>query len=185
MLLPGRSLTFPVSFYFSPGSLTLLSWLPQMFKIWAAFLSVLPSRPQLMSPTPLNVVSVNTMPSETSFKHHVELVHSALKTFHAISQLDAPGPVKTAFDELVNITADFNKFMPTFTNCSFFQELPPLVHTALEDFLAKHPAFNKPANFSKIVGLNARAQDSIHIASRQGTYLSSFSLNLFTHIHHY
>ena len=155
-----------------------------MFKIWAAFLSVLPSRPHFMSPTPLNIVSVNTMPSETSFKHHVDLVRSALKTFHAISQLDAPGPVKTAFDELVNVTADFNKFMPTFTNHSFFQELPPLVHTALEDFLAKHPTVDKPANFSKIVGLNARAQDSVHIASQRGTYLSSLSLNLFIHIRH-
>ena len=108
MIIPGRSLTFPVSLFFFSGVLDfLLSRLPQMFKVWAAFLSVLPSRPQLMSPTPLNVVSVNTMPSETSFKHHVELVRSALKTFHAISQLDAPGPVKTAFDELVNVTADF------------------------------------------------------------------------------
>jgi hypothetical protein len=114
------------------------------------------------------------MPSEISFKQHVELVRSALKTFHAISQLDAPGPVKTAFDELVNVTADFNKFMPTFTNHLLFQELPPLVHTALEDFLAKHPTFEKPANYSKVVGLNARAQDSIHISTRRGTSLLFF-----------
>lgn len=104
--------------------------------------------------------SVIVMPSESSFKQHVEQARSALKTFNAIRQLDAPGPVKTAFDELVTITADFNKFVPYFVNHSAFQELPPSVYSTLEDFLSKHPNFEKPANYSRLVGLNARSLDS-------------------------
>ena len=112
----------------------------------------------------------NAMPSDNVFKQHADSVRAALKTFTTISQLDAPGPVKTAFDELVNVTADFNKFMPSFTSHPLFQELPPLVHTALEDFLAKHASFEKPANYSKIAGLNARALDSAQISAKRGMF---------------
>ena len=112
------------------------------------------------------------MPSETAFKQHAESIRAALKMFQAISQLDAPGPVKTALDELVNVTAELNKFMPTFTSHSLFQELPPLVHNALEDFLMKHPSIEKPANYSKVAGLNARALDSVQISARRGMSLS-------------
>jgi len=122
------------------------------------------------------------MPSETAFKQHADSVRSALKTFTTISQLDAPGPVKTAFDELVNVTADFNKFMPTFTSHLLFQEIPPLVHNALEEFLSKHSAFDKPANYSKVAGLNARALDSLHISARRGTFSTVFHLSLLIHL---
>ena len=127
-----------------------------------------------MTTIPLEPTSSSVMPSENSFKQHIALVRAALKTFNTICQLDAPGPVKTAFDELVNVTADLNKFVPFFVSHSLFQELPPLVHAALEDFLTTRPSFDKPLNFSKIAGLNARAQDSVHISARRGKYLLSF-----------
>jgi hypothetical protein len=116
------------------------------------------------------------MPSESAFKQQATLARSALKNFQAISQLDAPGPTKTAFYDLVNATVDFNRFVPFFVSHALFQEIPPLVHTTLEDFLAKNPNFERPSTYSKIAGLNARVQDSAQTSAKKGehTTLHSF-----------
>jgi hypothetical protein len=136
-----------------------------------------------MSLSPLACTSVNIMPSENSFKQHVETVRVALKNFQAIRQLDAPGPVKTAFDELSNATAELNRFVPFFVTHLSFQELPPLVLSTLEEFLVKNPQFEKPSSFSKLAGLSARAQDSAHTAARRGMYkFFSFFLLALTHL---
>ena len=111
-------------------------------------------------------LSESPMPSENTFKQHVELTRTALKTFTAIRQLDAPGPIKTAFDELVVLTADFTNFVPFFVTHPLFIELPPLVFSAFEDFLCKNPAFEKPAAYAKVVALNARIKESASAAKK-------------------
>lgn len=130
-----------------------------------------------MQPTPLESATDN-MPSENSFKQHVERTRSALKNFNAIRVLDAPGPIKTALDELVAITVDFTKFIPFFTSHALFLEVPPAVYLALEDFFDKNSTFEKPANYKAIVGLNARARDSSQTAAKRGVSLFYFSCNL-------
>ena len=77
------------------------------------------------------------MPSEKTFKQHAEMARSALNNFNAIHQLDAPGPVKTAFDELVAIIADFNNFVPFFVNHPLFLEIPLLACTASRELLVQ------------------------------------------------
>ena len=108
------------------------------------------------------------MPSESSFKQQAELARSALKNFNAIRQLDAPGPAKTAFYELANATADFHRFIPFFTSHALFQEIPPAAHIAMEEFLSKHPNFEKPPAYSKVAGLNARVQDALQVSAKRG-----------------
>ena len=109
------------------------------------------------------------MPSESSFKHHTELVRNALRTFTTIQQLDAPGPIKTALNELITATADFQNFVPFFVNHTLFLEIPPLVYTTLEEFFSKNPSFDKPPLYGKLAGLNARVKDSLAISAKKGT----------------
>lgn len=122
-----------------------------------------------MQSTPLESITDN-MPSENSFKQHIERTRGALKNFNAIRLLDAPGPVKTALDELVANTVDFTKFIPFFTSHPMFLEIPPAVHSALEDFFDKNPSFEKPANYKVIIGLNARARESSKAAAKRGVF---------------
>jgi hypothetical protein len=119
------------------------------------------------------------MPSENSFKQHAEVARSALKTFNAIRQLDAPGPVKTALNELVTATVDFNNYVPFFLSHALFQELPPLVHSTLEDFFSKNPNVEKPPLYAKIAGLNARIKDSLQTPAKKGESSFSFDLDSF------
>jgi hypothetical protein len=122
-----------------------------------------------MSPSPLDSSTVN-MPSENTFRHHASVAQGALKTFNAIRHLDAPGPVKTAFNELVSATAAFNNFATFFSSHPLFQEIPPLVLSTLEEFLQKHPNFETPAAYSQIVSLDARIADSRGLsAAKKGT----------------
>jgi hypothetical protein len=119
------------------------------------------------------------MPSENSFKQHIERLRTALKTFNAIRLLDAPGPVKTAFEELVDLSADMNKFSTFFSNHALFIEVPPLVYDTLEDFFLKNPTYAKPANYHALEGLHTKAKDSAHIAARRGMFPLFNGLSLF------
>ena len=85
-----------------------------------------------------------------------------------IQQLDAPGPVKTAFFDLVAATADFSRFVPFFSSHTLFQEIPAQVHSTLEEFLRKHPNFERPPTYSKIAGLCARAQEASPTTAKKG-----------------
>ena len=120
------------------------------------------------------------MPSESSLKHQADAARSALKNFNAIRLLDAPGPVKAAVEELVAATAEFHNFIPFFVNHSLFLEIPPLVYSTLEEFFSKNPNFEKPALYSKIVGLNARVKDTATISAKKGMsfYLTAFVRNI-------
>ena len=122
-----------------------------------------------MSPS----LSTKFMPSENTFIQHVEAARAALKNFNAVRQLDVPGPVKTAFNELVAVIAEFNTFVPFFVNHPLFLEIPPLACTALEDFLSKNAAFERPALYAKVTVLNARIKDSIS-GAKKGAWFASF-----------
>ena len=132
-----------------------------------------------MSYTPLSTV---IMPSENTFKHHAELARTALNNFNTIRKLDSPGLIKTAFDELVAVMVEFVQFAPFFTHHPLFIEIPPLVHAALEDYLAKNPNFVKPPMYNKVIGLSARAKDAAALAARKGMSpsLPSFILTFLT-----
>lgn len=122
-----------------------------------------------MTVTPSSTIS---MPSENSFKQHAELARNALKTFNAVRQLDSSAlpVIKTALNELVNVTVDFTRFIPFFLSHPLFQEIPSLVHSTLEEFFSQHPNFERPSAYPRIVGLHARVQDSIQISAKRGTY---------------
>jgi hypothetical protein len=100
---------------------------------------------------------VNRMPSENSFKQHVERVRGALKNFNAIRILDAPGPIKTALDELIALDVEFTKFTTFFSTHALFLEVPPAVFQALDDFFTKNPTYERPPDYKQVIGLNARA----------------------------
>ena len=155
----------------------ILSSFPQVSHITHGYLSFDFAQSHFsMSVSPFEPISLNKMPSESSFKQQAELARSALKNFNAIRQLDAPGPAKTAFYELVNATVDFNRFIPFFTSHVLFQEIPPAAHIALEDFLSKHPNFEKPPTYSKVAGLNARIQDALQTPAKKGKPPSFFTV---------
>jgi hypothetical protein len=61
-----------------------------------------------MSVTPSNI---SIMPSESSLKKQTELVREALKTFNAVQSLNSPGLIKTALNELLDVTAHFSIFL--------------------------------------------------------------------------
>jgi hypothetical protein len=64
--------------------------------------------------------------------------------------------------------------VPAFVSHALFQEIPPAAHLALEEYLSKHPSFEKPPGYSRILGLNARIKDAARLAARKGTLLPSY-----------
>ena len=64
--------------------------------------------------------------------------------------------------------AAFNNFVPQYVSHALFQEIPPAVHLAIEDFIAKHPGFELPALTSRIAGLDARVKDSLITPAKKG-----------------
>lgn len=128
---------------------------------------------QLVDPV-LSEPAANLMPSENSFKQHVDRVRGALKNFNAIRLLDAPGPIKTALDELVALDIDFAKYTTFFTSHALFLEVAPAVFQTLDDFFTKNPTYEKPPDYKQVVGLNARAAREVAAQSasaKRGTSL--------------
>lgn len=129
-----------------------------------------------MSPSP---TSIPSMPSENSFKKQAEVAREALKNFNMVRALNAPSLVKAALTDLVESTvrfpisfsvellisfffqAAFNNFVPFFVNHSLFQEIPPAVHSVIEDFRLKNPHYDMPSLTLKVAGLAARVKDSL------------------------
>ena len=103
----------------------------------------------------------NLMPSENSFKQHVERVRVSLTNFNAIRKLDAPGPIKTAMDELIALALDFSRYTTFFAAHALFLEIVPATFQALEDCYTKHPSFEKTDEYKQIIGLNARAAKEV------------------------
>jgi hypothetical protein len=143
------------------------------------------------------VLNITAMPSEASFKKQAELAREALTNFNTIRQLKAPGLIKTALLELVETTVRllllsfilrlthiskvaFNNFVPFFVSHVLFQEIPPAVHTAIEDFVSKNPDFEMPPLTHKIAGLDARVKDSlVNQNSRKGSVFPLIHILLF------
>jgi hypothetical protein len=101
------------------------------------------------------------MPSESSFKRHVELVRETLKNFLAVRALKAPTLVKAAILELVDVTVALNPFIPFFINNDLCQEMPTVVLKALNDFASDNPSYLMPKSLDKVVALNARVRGSL------------------------
>ncbi|KAF8816870.1 hypothetical protein BYT27DRAFT_7247755 [Phlegmacium glaucopus] len=101
------------------------------------------------------------MPSEVNFKKHAETTREALKNFNTVWHLNAPALTKLALEELVSLTVNFNEFVPFFVAHPLFQEIPPAVQNAVQDFSAKNPAVGLPEHTPHIAGLVARIKDSL------------------------
>jgi hypothetical protein len=147
---------------------------------------------------PIVPANISVMPSETAFKKQAELAREALTNFNTIRQLKAPGLIKTALSELVEATvcsipfifyfdansfskASFNNFVPYFVSHVLFQEIPPAVHIAIEDFISKNPDVEMPPLTHKIAGLNARVKDFLaNPHPKKG--MISFSPLVFSHL---
>ena len=108
------------------------------------------------------------MPSENTFKAQAEIARTALKNFHAIRQLDAPGPSKAAFDKLVSSVEVFHNFTAFFSNHPLYLEIPPAAHAALDGYLSTHPNFEKPAGYARVSNLTARIRENACAATRKG-----------------
>ncbi|KAF8806940.1 hypothetical protein BYT27DRAFT_7256945 [Phlegmacium glaucopus] len=94
------------------------------------------------------------MPSEANFKKHTENTCEALKNFNAIQNFNAPILTKL-------LTVNFNEFVPFFIAHPLFQEIPPAVQNAVQDFSAKNPAVGLPEHTPHIARLVARIKDSL------------------------
>ena len=127
----------------------------------------------MLSPT-----NITIMPSESLFKRHADLARDALKNFAAVRDLNSSTVVKAAIVELIDATVSFNNFVPFFVPHPLFQEIPPAVHSVLQDFLSKHPSFEMPPSFSKVAGLDARVKD--FVTNSNGKRGKSFPLFFFS-----
>jgi hypothetical protein len=58
----------------------------------------------------------------------------------------------------------FNNFT-RFLSHTLFQEIPPAVHQAVDDFANKNPKFDIPPSFKRVTGLLARIDDHISAAA--------------------
>lgn len=100
--------------------------------------------------------------SESSFKNQVELAREALATFNTVRDLNAPGIVRSALNDLIDKTAAFNQYVPYFLSHPSFLEIPPAVFSSIENFRTSHPSFEIPPSFAKVSGLDARVRDALN-----------------------
>lgn len=130
-----------------------------------------------MSITPSNI---SVMPSESSLKKQTEIVREALKSFNTIQSLNSPGLLKTALNELLDATVFFHmpsfrcslfnpapqvlfhNYIPFFNSHPLFQEIPPAVCSAVDDFVSKNPNFEVPVQFQKVIALDTKIKDVLN-----------------------
>lgn len=106
------------------------------------------------------LLSVFTMPSESSFKKQIELIRESLKNFSAVRNLKAPVLVKAAINDLIDATIALNPYIPYFLSHDLFQELVPAAYTSLTKFAADYPDFLMPKSMEKVAGLKGRVDGS-------------------------
>jgi hypothetical protein len=156
---------FPRKFLLSPlVTLLVAPHFVVLYRIWKILIDHITKYIASMS----NKISTPTAQSDAAFFKQTELAREALKNFTAISALNAPGPVKTAFEELVTATVGFNNFVRHYLSHPSFQEIPPRVFSTLETFLKKHPNFELPKSYDQLGGLNLRVRDSIRFSVKKG-----------------
>ena len=107
------------------------------------------------------------MPSENTFKGHVDLINVYLSGFEAISKLDKPDAVKPQMDLLSSATSDLHKFIPYFDQHPSFIKTVDSVYTAINEFLTKNPTVDKPTGFLRVTGLYSTVKN-LPPASKKG-----------------
>lgn len=133
-----------------------------------------------------SVTKTTSTNSDLAFNKQADAARDALKNFNTISQLNAPGLIKTAMDELVAsmvsvllsfITgladhndgqSSFHGFVPHYAATPSFQELPAAAIDALNRFTVKNPTYKLPKSFPTLAGLVARAKDVSPSAVKKG-----------------
>lgn len=118
------------------------------------------------------------MPSENTFKSHIEIIRKGLKNFEAVKSLDAPVLIKSALEELVTSTSGLAQFVPFFSRHALYMEVVPLAHSALADFFSANPSFEKPSGYKQVFGLDARlSKETVQPASaKRGMFFFLFIL---------
>jgi hypothetical protein len=127
-----------------------------------------------------------TTNSDLAFNKQADAARDALKNFNTIAQLNAPGLIKSAMDELIMVMVSplfitsfiqvdrdvektaFNSFVPHYVVQPPFQELPLAALDAINLFTAKHPSYKLPKTFPNLVGLVARVKDTPVSAAKKG-----------------
>lgn len=119
------------------------------------------------------------MPSENTFKSHVEIVRKCFKNFEAVKALDAPALIKSALEELVTSTGGLAQFLPFFSRHALYLEVVPLVHNTLADFFSANPSFEKPSGYKQVIGLDTRlAKETVQpaLVNKRGRFSTVFIL---------
>ena len=136
---------------------------------------------------------VEPMPTEMAFLKQAGLAREALQTFLAVHKLGIFNVIRPALVDLINYTVrsrfihlpskffllDYQAGLNTFTNFlkhPVFQEGPPSVFQAVEDFKCDNPKFVIPDKFSRVTGLNSHIRDHLNFqgvptAPRKGPYI--------------
>ena len=136
---------------------------------------------------------VEPMPTKKALLKQAGLAREALQTFLAVHKLGVSNVIHPALVDLINYTVRsrfihppskiflfiFQAGLNTFTNFlehPVFQEIPPSVFQAVEDFKGDNPKFVIPDKFSRVAGLNSRIHDHLNFqgvptAPRKGPYI--------------
>lgn len=101
------------------------------------------------------------MPSESSYKKHIEIAREALKNFTIVRNLKAPIIVKAAVDDLIDATIALYPFIPFFLTHAHFQEFVPAAFNALNNFSNDNVSFVMPLSMDRVFTLNNRVRGSL------------------------
>ena len=125
------------------------------------------------------ICRASTMPSENTFKSHIELINAYLTAFEAIIKLDAPPAIKTTLETLSVSVSDLHNYVPFFEKHPLFRETVCTVYTTLEDYFSKNPTVEKPFSFRRVAGMYGGTQNLTQ-AERHGMVFLVISLHNFT-----
>lgn len=101
------------------------------------------------------------MPTDNSFKKQTQSVRKALANFNTVLAMDAPGLIRPALLELVDVTAALANHASTFLTHPLFQELVPAVHNAIEAFKTKNPDFELPGPVADVAKLDTKVKEAL------------------------
>lgn len=113
-----------------------------------------------MAPS-VNTANISIMPSESSFKKHVDAAREALKNFNTVKTFKSSVVTRAAMVELIDVTVAFNHYVPFFLKEPAFQEIPTAVYSVLEEYSSSNPSFVMPTLYSKVAALDARVKDFV------------------------
>ena len=108
------------------------------------------------------------MPSESSFKSHIEATRSALAKFEPIAAIGLPAATQPALDELIVTTANYVKFNPWFAHDPRFFEVPLQVYAILEAFFVKNPFYKRVPAYNTVIGMSEKSKRIAASAAKKG-----------------